>query len=91
MRASKSPIPVFLLTGFLGAGKTTLLNQMLQNPALKDTAIIINEFGLVPIDHDLVREGRERPIVTTAGCICCTVGSDLRTSLAELLDDQQKG
>ena len=91
MRASKSPIPVFLLTGFLGAGKTTLLNQMLQNPALKDTAIIINEFGLVPIDHDLVREGRERPIITTAGCICCTVGSDLRTSLAELLDEQQKG
>ncbi len=91
MRSSKSQIPVFLLTGFLGAGKTTLLNRMLEDPALKNTALVINEFGLVPIDHDLVREGRERPMVTSAGCICCTIGSDLRSSLAELLEEQRKG
>lgn len=91
MSRSKTQIPVFLLTGFLGAGKTTLLNQMLEDPALKNTALVINEFGLVPIDHDLVREGKERPMVTSAGCICCTIGSDLRTSLAELLEEQRKG
>ncbi|UFS64903.1 GTP-binding protein [Paracoccus denitrificans] len=78
-------IPVFLLTGFLGAGKTTLLNRILENPSFQDTALIINEFGLVSVDHDLIREGRERPVVTTTGCICCTVGSDLRSSLDELL------
>lgn len=78
-------IPVLLLTGFLGAGKTTLLNRILENPDLHDTALIINEFGLVPVDHDLVREGKEQPVVTTTGCICCTVGSDLRSSLDQLL------
>ncbi|MDB6177671.1 GTP-binding protein [Paracoccus sp. Z330] len=84
-------IPVFLLTGFLGAGKTTLLNQLLQDPALHDTALIINEFGLVPVDHDLVREGSERPMVTTTGCICCTAGSDLRSSLDQLLAGRKDG
>lgn len=84
-------LPVFLLTGFLGAGKTTLLNRILENPAFHDTALIINEFGLVSVDHDLVREGRERPVVTTTGCICCTVGSDLRSSLDELLVGRRDG
>lgn len=84
-------IPVFLLTGFLGAGKTTLLNRILENPAFHDTALIVNEFGLVPVDHDLVREGRERPVVTTTGCICCTAGSDLRSSLDELLVGRRDG
>ncbi|WEF24869.1 GTP-binding protein [Paracoccus sp. S3-43] len=90
-RNEQSAIPVFLLTGFLGAGKTTLLNRILENPAFRDTAVIINEFGLVPVDHDLVREGREHPVVTTTGCICCTVGSDLRSSLDELLVMRRKG
>lgn len=88
---SADQIPVFLLTGFLGAGKTTLLNRILENPAFHDTALIINEFGLVPVDHDLVREGREQPVVTTTGCICCTVGSDLRSSLDELLLGRRNG
>ncbi len=84
-------IPVFLLTGFLGAGKTTILNRILENPAFHDTALVINEFGLVPVDHDLVREGKEQPMVTTTGCICCTVGSDLRSSLDELLVGRRDG
>ncbi|WP_375688508.1 CobW family GTP-binding protein [Pseudooceanicola sp. LIPI14-2-Ac024] len=91
MITSRDQLPVFLLTGFLGAGKTTLLNRILENPAFRDTALIINEFGLVPVDHDLVREGRERPVVTTSGCICCTVGSDLRASLEELLILRRRG
>jgi len=91
MPTTKDQIPVFLLTGFLGAGKTTLLNRMMQDPALQDSALVINEFGLVPVDHDLVRKGDERPMVTTTGCICCTAGSDLRSSLDQLLQGRRDG
>ena len=82
-------IPVFVLTGSLGAGKTTLLNRMIADR--RDTALIINEFGLVAVDHHLVREGRERPVVTSTGCICCTRGSDLRSSLDGLLHGRRDG
>ncbi|MFT4012540.1 MAG: GTP-binding protein [Paracoccus sp. (in: a-proteobacteria)] len=84
-----SQLPVFLLTGFLGAGKTTLLNRLVSGR--RDTALVINEFGLVPVDHHLVRQGRERPVVTTTGCICCSAGSDLRGSLNELLHGRASG
>ncbi|WP_181424020.1 GTP-binding protein [Rhizobium sp. UGM030330-04] len=77
-------VPVTLLTGFLGAGKTTLLNELLTEPAMRDAAVIVNEFGSVPIDHGLVHTGSERYFRTTTGCICCTATSDIRTSLYEL-------
>lgn len=73
-----------LLTGFLGSGKTTLLNQMLIDPRMKHAAVIINEFGSVAVDHDLVHKGSERYVVTTTGCLCCTATSDVRTSLFEV-------
>lgn len=82
-------IPVFLLTGFLGGGKTTLLNRMLDGR--RDTAIIINEFGSVAIDHDLVRQGREMPMLTSTGCMCCARGADLRGALDELLRGRRDG
>lgn len=82
--AGRGKIPVFLLTGFLGAGKSTLLNHVLQQPAFGDTAVIINEFGDVALDHDLVRVGESRITRATTGCLCCTLGSDVRSTLYEL-------
>jgi G3E family GTPase len=90
-RPASEQLPVYLVTGFLGAGKTTLLNRLLDDPTLQDTALIINEFGLVPVDHDLVQQGSERPMLTTSGCICCTAGSDLRSSLDRLLAGRKDG
>lgn len=77
-------VPVTLLTGFLGSGKTTLLNDVLADPAMHGTAVIVNEFGTVAIDHYLVRKGSETYFRTTTGCICCTATSDIRSSLSEL-------
>ncbi len=77
-------IPVFLLTGFLGAGKSTLFNHLLSDPDFADTAVVINEFGDIAIDHDLVRVGKTQVARTTTGCMCCTAGSDIRTTLYEL-------
>jgi G3E family GTPase len=76
--------PVTLLTGFLGSGKTSLLNEFLRDPQMRDTAVVINEFGSLSVDHDLVHTGREQYVVTSSGCLCCTATSDIRTSLFEL-------
>ncbi|MEF2072560.1 CobW family GTP-binding protein [Consotaella aegiceratis] len=84
MRPLYGPVPVTVLTGFLGSGKTTLLNGILADPRMAGTAVVINEFGAVSIDHDLVRKGSETVSRTTTGCICCTASSDIRTSLHEL-------
>lgn len=84
-------IPVALLTGFLGSGKTTLLNRMLADPRMDGAAVVVNEFGSVAIDNDLVHKGTERYFVTTTGCLCCTATSDIRTSLFELLEMSRKG
>ncbi|WP_245295580.1 CobW family GTP-binding protein [Rhizobium rhizosphaerae] len=83
--------PLFLLTGFLGAGKTTLLNRILADPRFADSAVIINEFGAVPVDHDLVRHGAQRVTITASGCLCCTVQGDLRGALFALQEERAKG
>ena len=76
--------PVHVLTGFLGSGKTTLLRQWLGDPALSDTAVIINEFGEIGLDHLLVREVAEDVVLLDSGCLCCSVRDDLLSTLAEL-------
>lgn len=83
-----NPVPLSLITGFLGSGKTTLLNMLLRNPALKNTAIIINEFGDIGIDHLLVETADEGIIELSDGCLCCTVRGDLVDTLTRLLKRQ---
>jgi len=77
-------IPVTLLTGFLGAGKTSLLNALLKDPALANTAVLVNEFGEIGLDHLLVETLDEETVLLNAGCLCCTVRGDLVRALAAL-------
>jgi G3E family GTPase len=76
--------PVTLLTGFLGSGKTTLLNRLLRHPSMRETAVLINEYGAVSIDHLLVRKASENIMVMSNGCICCSVAGDMVQALRDL-------
>src|SRR5690348_4230871 len=75
--AASEKIPVTVLTGYLGAGKTTLLNRILSEPHGKKFAVIVNEFGEIGIDNDLVVNADEEVFEMNNGCICCTVRGDL--------------
>jgi G3E family GTPase len=77
--------PITVLTGFLGAGKTTVLNHLLRQPALARTAVLVNEFGEIGIDHLLVEKLDENTVLLNAGCLCCTVRGDLTRTLREML------
>lgn len=83
--------PVAVLTGFLGSGKTTLLRRLLAHPGMADTAVIVNEFGEVGLDHLLVREITEDIVLLNSGCVCCTVRDDLVGSLLELQSERDAG
>lgn len=81
---AKTSIPVGFVTGFLGSGKTTLIQRALEHPALKNTAVIINEFGEVSLDHLLVAKAADTIVELRNGCICCTINTDLAMTLREL-------
>ena len=81
-------IPVAIVTGFLGSGKTTLISRILRDPAFARTAVIVNEFGEIGLDHELIASSDEMLMALTTGCLCCAVRSDL---VATLLDLQRRG
>ena len=80
-----------IVTGFLGSGKTTLLSKVLSAPPLKNTAVLVNEFGKVGLDHHLLRRADERTVLLEHGCVCCTTREDLVGALLELLDEEDRG
>ncbi len=85
------PIPVSLLTGFLGSGKTTVLNHLLRHPRLARTAVIINEFGEIGLDHELVEASTENMVLLQSGCLCCTIRGDLVHTLHDLFEKREGG
>ncbi|MBV6304045.1 GTP-binding protein [Candidimonas humi] len=85
-------MPVILLTGFLGSGKTTLLARWIHHPAFADTAVIINEFGEVGLDHVLLEKSDDRDVVLLdSGCLCCAMNSPLQDSLEDLYYRRLRG
>jgi G3E family GTPase len=86
-----SLIPVTLLTGFLGSGKTSVLNHVLKQPDMAATAVIVNEFGEIGLDHLLVERSSEDVILLNSGCLCCTVRGDIVDTLTSLFVDRVKG
>jgi G3E family GTPase len=77
-------IPVSIITGFLGSGKTTLIDKLLRQPAMSDSAVIINEFGEIGLDHHLVQAVEGDVVVMESGCLCCTIRSSLTETLRDL-------
>ncbi len=81
-------LPIHIITGFLGSGKTTLLNQLLQQPGMEETVVIVNEFGEIGIDHLLVKATTENMVLLEGGCLCCSVRTDLVNTLEDLFHKQ---
>lgn len=84
-------IPLTLLTGFLGSGKTTLLNRWLRDPELADAAVLINEFGEIGLDHQLVEPMDGAPVLLANGCVCCSIRDDLKSAILRLDERRMRG
>ena len=83
--------PVNLITGFLGSGKTTLLQRLLRDPSLADTAVLINEFGEVGLDHHLLERIDETMVLLPSGCLCCTIRGELSSAIKDLQSRREGG
>ncbi|NRB04168.1 MAG: GTP-binding protein, partial [Rhodobacteraceae bacterium] len=91
MTSTDSRVPVTLLTGFLGAGKTTLLNHLIRDPEAGRIAVIMNEFGDVGLDHDLIEETTEETVLMQSGCLCCSILGNLAQTLESLRGKRAAG
>ena len=90
MMRNAETVPVHVLSGFLGSGKTTLLNRLLGAlPAGTKPAVVVNDFGAVPVDGALVDRGSYAVAELASGCVCCTLSAPMQDALAELLDDEE--
>ncbi|MEM1162054.1 MAG: GTP-binding protein [Pseudomonadota bacterium] len=89
--AYASQIPVNVITGFLGSGKTTLLQRLLRSSDLKDTAVLVNEFGEVGLDHHLLQSSTQPTLLMDNGCVCCAIRGDLQEAMRGLFDQRQRG
>src|SRR5438105_12897670 len=81
-------LPVIAVTGFLGSGKTTLIRGLLGKPEGAGTAVVVNEYGEIGIDHALLRSSTDVTVLLGNGCLCCNVRSDLQETLRELFADR---
>jgi G3E family GTPase len=90
MDAPKQGMPVTIITGFLGSGKTTLLNHILSNQQGLKTAVLVNEFGEIGIDNELIVSTDENMVELSNGCICCTINNDLVDAVYKVLERDDK-
>jgi len=84
-------LPVSVLTGFLGSGKTTVLNYLLRQKAMAGTLVIVNEFGEIGLDHELIESSDEDTILLQSGCLCCTIRNDLVETLESVFRRRARG
>ena len=91
MAAYGALIPVNVVTGFLGSGKTTLLNRLLRSPQLARTAVLVNEFGEVGLDHLLLEKVDAETVILQSGCVCCTIRGDLAEAIRALFGRRERG
>src|SRR3712207_4849975 len=90
MDAPKQGMPVTIITGFLGSGKTTLLNHILTNQEGLKTAVLVNEFGEIGIDNELIVTTGDNMVELSNGCICCTINNDLAEAVYKILEREDK-